>query len=139
MHLFRLLVCSRHFAFQLTVDEFIVTDRRSKGMGKRENCTHEITKGAPGARFSKVPKLLGPISGAPIPFTSSQRQGFKPLNLAILLAFLTLKTCSKISFSKQADCSSTTGFPGPKSALDFRQTEPRSEGKKNPFVHRSPS
>ena len=75
-----------------------------------------------GACFLKVPKLFGPISGATIPFTSSQRQGSKPSNFAILLVFLILKTCKKISFSKQADCSLTTSFSGPKSSRDFRET-----------------
>ena len=81
-------------------------------------------KQAPGARFSKVPKLFGSISGATIPFISSQRRGSKPSNFAILLVFLTLKTCKKISFSKQADCSLTTSFSGPKSSRDFRETGP---------------
>ena len=31
----------------------------------------------PGARFSKVPKLYGPFSGATIPFISQERRGFK--------------------------------------------------------------
>ena len=83
-------------------------------------------KRAPGHRFSKVPKLFGSISGATIPFISSQRRGSKPSNFAILLDFLILKTCKKISFSKQADCSLTTSFSGPKSSRDFRETGPRS-------------
>ena len=77
-----------------------------------------------GACFSKVPKLFGPISGATIPFISSQRRGSKPSNFAILLVFLTLKICSKIMFSKQADCSLTIAFSGPKSSRDFRETGP---------------
>ena len=44
-----------------------------------------------GACFSKVPKPFGPISGATIPFISSQRRGSKPSNFAILLVFFTLK------------------------------------------------
>ena len=48
--------------------------------------------------FSKVPKLFGPISGATIAFITSQRQGFKPSNFAILLVFLLLKKCKKINF-----------------------------------------
>ena len=48
----------------------------------------------PEACFSKVPKLLGPISGATIPFISSQRRGSKPPNFAKSSCFfLTLKTC----------------------------------------------
>ena len=76
------------------------------------------------AHFSKVPKLFGSISGATIPFISSQRRGSKPSNSAILLVFLILKTCKKISFSKQADCSLTTSFSGPKSSRYFRETGP---------------
>ena len=56
----------------------------------------------PEACFSKVPNLFEPISGATIPFTSSQRRGSKLSNFAILLVFLTLKTREKISFSKEA-------------------------------------
>ena len=76
--------------------------------------------------FSKVPQLFGPILGATIAFITSQRQGFKPSNFAILLVFLLLKTCKKISFSKQADCSLTTNFSGLKSSRDFPETGPRS-------------
>ena len=79
----------------------------------------------PGACFSKVPKLFEPISGATIPFISSQRRGCKPSNFAILLAFLTLKTCQKIGFLKQGDGSLITGFSGPKRSRDFRETGPR--------------
>ena len=42
------------------------------------------------ACFSKVPKLFGPISGATIPFISSQRRGSKRSNFAIILVFLLL-------------------------------------------------
>ena len=78
----------------------------------------------PGACFSKVPKLFGPISGTTIPFISSQRRGSKPSNFAVLLIFLILKACKKISFSKRADCSLTTSFSGPKSFRDVRETGP---------------
>ena len=54
------------------------------------------------ASFSKVSNLFGLISGATIPFTSSQRRGSKPSNFAIHLVFLTLKKCEKTSFSTQA-------------------------------------
>ena len=79
----------------------------------------------PGACFSKVPKLFGPILGTTIPFISSQRRSSKPSNFAILLIFLILKACKKISFSKRADCSLTTSFSGPKSSRDVRETGPR--------------
>ena len=80
-----------------------------------------------GACFPKVPKLFGSISGTTISLISSQRRGSKPSNFAILLVFLTLKACLKINYSKQADCSFTTGFSGPKSSRDFRETGPWSE------------
>ena len=76
------------------------------------------------ACFSKVPKLLGAISGATTAFISSQCRGSKPSNFAVLLVFLILKTWKKISFSKQADCSLKTSFSGPKSSRDFRETGP---------------
>ena len=53
------------------------------------------------ACFSKFPNLFGPMSGATVPFISSQRQDSKSSNFAILLVFVTLKTCEKIYFSKQ--------------------------------------
>jgi len=84
---------------------------------------HHISHGS-GACFSKVPKLFGPISGATIAFISSQLRGSKPSNFAVLLVFLILKTCEKISCSKQADCSLITSFSGPKSSRDFRETGP---------------
>ena len=80
-----------------------VTDRKVFGT---------FEKRAPGACFSKVPKLFGSLSGATIPVISLQRQGSKPSNFAVLLVFLTLKACLKISYSKQADCGLTTGFSG---------------------------
>ena len=45
------------------------------------------------ACFSKVPKLFGSISDASLSFISSQRRGSEPVNFAILLFFLTSKTC----------------------------------------------
>ena len=59
---------------------------------------------SPGACFSKVPKLFGPISGATIAFISTQCRGSRPSNFAILLVFLTLKTWKKAQVFK------TTGF-----------------------------
>ena len=38
--------------------------------------------------------------------------------------FFTLKTCQKITFSKQADCSLTTGFSDTKSSRDFGEAGP---------------
>ena len=46
-------------------------------------------------------------------YPSSQRQGCKPKNFAILLGFPLLKTCQKLSVSKEVDCSLiTSGFSG---------------------------
>ena len=47
----------------------------------------------PGACFSEVPNHFEPISCATIPSISSQQRGSKPSNFAILLLFLTSKTC----------------------------------------------
>ena len=71
-------------------------------------CQLSIAKWCPnGGRskglFLKVPKLFGPISGVTIPFISSQPWSLSLSKLAILLVFLTIKTCQEISFSKQAD------------------------------------
>ena len=63
---------------------------------------------------SRVPKLFGPILSAAITFISSRRRGSKPSNFTILSVFLTSKTYLRISFSKQAGCSLTTGYSGPK-------------------------
>ena len=73
------------------------------------------------------PKSFGRIPGATIPFISLRHPDSKLPNFAILLAFLTLKACQKISFIKQADCSLTTGFSGLKNSRDFRETGPRSD------------
>ena len=66
----------------------------------------------PGARFSKVPKHYGPFSGVTIPFVSQERTGFKSSNFAVILFFVTLKTCQKIGVPKQAVASFTNGFSG---------------------------
>ena len=43
-------------------------------------------------------------------------------NFAIRFLFLTLKTWQKLSFSKQVDCSLTTGFSAPNRSRDSRET-----------------
>ena len=48
-----------------------------------------------------------------------------------------LKTCKKIIFSKQADCSLTNSFSGPKSSRDFRETGPRGPFLESPKTLRS--
>ena len=75
--------------------------------------------------IGKYAKLFGPILDATIPIISSQRRGSKPSNFTILLGFLALKTCQKISFSIQADCTLTTGFSGQKSSRNFRENRPQ--------------
>ena len=50
--------------------------------------------------FSKVPKFLGPISGATIPVISSQRRGSKPSNFAAILIH-TLKHVKRSAFQNK--------------------------------------
>ena len=54
------------------------------GKTQKVRRTHSVT---PGACFSKVPKLLRLISGATIPFISSQHRGSK--TYVIILVFVT--------------------------------------------------
>ena len=72
--------------FREATDDFCRTKRK---LLERFHSTKGLQ--LPGACLSKVPKLFGPISGATIPFISSQRRGSKPSNFAIFLVFLTLK------------------------------------------------
>ena len=83
--------------------------------------------GNPGARFSKVPKLYGPFSGATIPFVSQEWRGFKSSNFTVIFFCVALKTCLKIGFPNQAVGNFTFGFSGPKNFRDFRETGPRCE------------
>ena len=55
--------------------------RRTTGLFLTLACSVHPIEYNPGACFSKVPKLFGPISGATILFISSQRRGSKPSNL----------------------------------------------------------
>ena len=48
---------------------------------------------APGARFSKVPKLYGTFSGVTIPSLSQEQRGFKSSNFTVSSLLATLKTC----------------------------------------------
>ena len=49
----------------------------------------------PGARFSKVPKLYGPFSGATISFVTQERRAFyfNSSNFTVNFLFVTLKAC----------------------------------------------
>ena len=44
-----------------------------------------------GARFSKVPKLYGPLSGVIITFVFQERRGFKSSNSTVVFLFVALK------------------------------------------------
>ena len=80
----------------------------------------------PGACFSEVPKLFGPISGATIPFISWQCRGSKPPNFASLLVFLTLKTwlVERSAFQSKWISVWQLFFLSPKRSRDFRETGP---------------
>ena len=79
----------------------------------------------PGGRFSKVPKLYGPLLGVTIPFVIRERRAFDSSNFRVIFLFVALKTCEKIGPPKQAVGNFTFGFSGPKSFRDFRETGPR--------------
>ena len=66
----------------------------------------------PGARFSKVPKLFGRISGDIIVFVSSKRRRFEARNFAVILIFIPFTIYEKTSFTKYAGRSFTNGFSG---------------------------
>ena len=70
----------------------------------------EVMGSNSGTRFSKVPKLYGPFC---ISRTDLKNGGF---------LFVTLKTCQRIGFPKQAVASFINGFSGPKRYRDFRET-----------------
>ena len=78
----------------------------------------------PGACFSKVPKLFGPISGDIILFVSSKRRRLEARNFAVILIFIPFTTYEKTSFTEKAGRSFTNGFSDPKSSRDFRETGP---------------
>ena len=79
-----------------------------------------------GARFSKVPKLFGRISGYIIHFVSSKRKRLEARNLAFILIFVPFITYEKTGFTELADRSFRNGFSGPESFRDFRETGARS-------------
>ena len=68
----------------------------------------------PGARFSKVPKLFGRISGDIILFVSSKRRGLGARNFAVALIFNPFTIYEKTSFTELAGRSFTNGFSGSK-------------------------
>ena len=53
-----------------------------------------------GARFSKVPKLFGRISGDIVLFVFSKRRRLRARNFAVILIFLPFATYEKTSFTE---------------------------------------
>ena len=86
--------------------------RRANARNSSFPVFHGGEKFRPGGLFLQSPETFRHISNAIIPFIPSQRRDSKPSNFAVLLVFLTLRTCKKISFSKRADSSLTTDFSG---------------------------
>ena len=78
----------------------------------------------PGARFSKVPKLFGRISGDLNLFVSSKWRRLEARNFAVILIVIPFTTYEKTSFTELAGRSFTNGFSGPKIFRDFRETDP---------------
>ena len=93
----------------------------------------------PGARFSKVPKLLGRISGD----ISSKGRRLEARNFAVILIFILFTTYEKTSFTEWADRGFTNGFSGSKSFRDSRETGPwtylKMTAKMNYFIYCIPS
>ena len=69
-------------------------------------------KRAPVARFSKVPKLFGRISGDLILFVSSKWRRLEARNFAVILIVIPFTTYQKTSFTELAGRSFTNGFSG---------------------------
>ena len=63
-----------------------------------DSALHPLNKSGQRPVSQKSRNFSGLFRVYRIPFISSQRRGSKPSNFAILLVFLTLKTCSKINF-----------------------------------------
>ena len=57
-------------------------------------------KRAPGACFSKVPKLFGRISGDIILFVSSKQRRLEARNFAVIFVFIPFTTYEKTSFTE---------------------------------------
>ena len=64
-------------------------------MTKRMEEWVEILQICPGARFSKVPKVFGPISGDIILFVSSKRRRLEARNFAVIFTFIPFTTYEK--------------------------------------------
>ena len=81
----------------------------------------------PGARFSKVPKCFGCISGDIILFVSLKQTRLEARNFEVIFIFIPFATYEKTSFTEKANRSFMNGFSGPKSFRDFRETGARLE------------
>ena len=77
-----------------------------------------------GARFAKVPKLFGHISGRIILFACSKRRRLEARNFAVVLIYIPFTTYEKTSFTELAGRSFTNDFSGPKCFRDFQETGP---------------
>jgi len=71
-------------------------DTNMAAMASRENTRS-------GARFSKVPKLFGRISGYIILFVSSERRRLEARNFAFILIFIPFTTYEKTGFPELAE------------------------------------
>ena len=92
-----------------------------------------VRKLRPGARFSKVPKLFGHISGRIILFVCSKRKRLEARNFAVILIYIPFTTYEKTSFTELAGRSFTNSFSGPKCCRNFRETGPGSLSFRNTF------
>ena len=77
-----------------------------------------------GARFSKVLKLFGHISGEIILFVCSKRRRLQARNFGVVLIFIPSTRYEKTSFTQWAGWSFTNGFLGSKRFRDFREKGP---------------
>ena len=82
---------------------------------------HEDNK----AQYSKVPKLIGRISGDVILFVSSKLSRLEARSFAVIFIFIPFTTYEKTSFTDWVGRNFTNGFSGPKRFRDFPETGPR--------------
>ena len=75
--------------------------------------------------FLESPETLRAIFGCHNPLVPVEWRGFNSSNFTVISLFVTLKTCQKIGFPKQAVGSFTKVLSGPKRFRDFRETGPR--------------
>ena len=88
----RFLPLFSSFWFQSLLQDTVFHQMPLGGCYRNEFC--------PGARFSKVPKLFGRISGDIILFVSSKQRRLEARNFAVILIFNPFTTYEKTSFSK---------------------------------------